>query len=84
MAESSESGTDKILITVAALVAGVVAQRVVMMTWRTVRGTDPTQDEDSSVGEILVFAAVSAAAVAAAKTWAMQKTRQQRRPVSAT
>jgi Protein of unknown function (DUF4235) len=75
MAESSESGTDKLITVAATLIAGAIAQRVVMFGWKAVRGTDPIKEDDSPLGEILIFAAVSAATVAAAKTWAAQKAR---------
>ncbi|MEO8329171.1 MAG: DUF4235 domain-containing protein [Candidatus Nanopelagicales bacterium] len=66
---------NKLMIAVAALAAGAIAQQAVALTWRAVRGPDPTQDEDSSLGEVLVFATVSAAAVAAARTWASRRAR---------
>lgn len=77
MAESSESGKNKVLMTVAALVAGAVAQQVVMLAWRSVRGPTPTDDEDTSLTETLVFAGLSAAAVTGARTWAMRKARRE-------
>jgi len=75
MAEQGESGTDKVLVTVAAIVAGVVAQRVVMLGWRVVRGPEPSKDDDSSFAEMLVFGVISAAAVSAARTWTTHKAR---------
>ncbi|HVQ87967.1 MAG TPA: DUF4235 domain-containing protein [Actinomycetes bacterium] len=72
MSDKANSG-NKLMITVAALVAGAAAQQAVALTWRAVRGTEPTKDDDSSLAEVVVFVAVSAATVAAARTWATRK-----------
>ncbi len=72
MSNKADSG-NKIVITLAALAAGAVAQQVVGLTWRAVRGSEPTTDDDSPLSEVLIFAVLSAAAVAAARTWASQK-----------
>ncbi|MEO8106907.1 MAG: DUF4235 domain-containing protein [Actinomycetes bacterium] len=74
MSTSEDSaGPPQVVITLAALAAGLVAQKVVSAGWRFVRGTDPNDDDDNSLPEILVFAAVSAATVAVAKNWATQR-----------
>lgn len=78
MGTSRESaGPPQVVITVAALAAGLVAQKLVGAGWKFVRGTDPTNDDDSSLPEILVFAAVSAATVAVAKRWATHRALRQ-------
>jgi len=79
MSDKADSG-NKISATLAALVAGAVAQQVVGLTWRAVRGTNPTTDEDSPLSEVLIFAAFSAAAVAVAHTWAAQKAKSRTAP----
>ena len=66
-------GPPQAVITIAALAAGLVAQRVVSAGWRFIRGSNPTHD-DSPLPEILAYAAVSAAAVAMAKGWATHRT----------
>ena len=72
MSDKSNS-SNKVAVTLAALVAGAIAQQVVGLTWRAVRGADPTTDDDSPLSEVLIFAVLSAAVVAAARTWASQK-----------
>jgi hypothetical protein len=67
-----------VVITIAALGAGLVAQKLVSAGWRFVRGTDPNSDDDNSLPEILIFAAVSAATVAVAKNWAVHRARRPR------
>ena len=79
MGDSHDSGPPQVVITLAALAAGMVAQKVVAAAWGFVRGSDPTDDEDSSMTEVLVFAAVSAATVAVAKGWATQRASRMRR-----
>ena len=63
------AGPPQAVVTIAALAAGLVAQKVVSAGWKFIRGSDPGRD-DSPLPEILVFAAVSAATVAIAKNWA--------------
>ena len=75
MAEQAQAGPNKVIIALAAIAAGAATQRAVSVLWRTVRGPEPS-DDDSPLGEALVFAAVSAATVAAAKTWATQRARR--------
>jgi hypothetical protein len=65
-----------VVVTLVALAAGLVAQKAVSAGWRLIRGTDPTDDDDSSLPEILVFAAVSAATVAVAKNWATHRAKR--------
>lgn len=79
MDSSEEStGPSQLVVTVAALAAGLVAQQVVSAGWRIVRGTDPNGDDDSPLPEVLIFAAVSAATVAVARKWAARRMRHQR------
>jgi len=78
MGTSEQSaGPPQVVVTIAALGAGLVAQKLVSAGWRFVRGTDP-RDDDSTLPEILVFAAVSAATVAVAKKWAVHRARRPR------
>jgi hypothetical protein len=65
---AEDAGPPQAVVTIAALVAGIVAQRVVSAGWKFVRGSDPDK-EDSPLPELLIFAAVSAATVAVAKSW---------------
>ncbi|MCZ3387624.1 MAG: DUF4235 domain-containing protein [Actinomycetia bacterium] len=79
MGTSEESvGPPKVVVTIAAIGAGLVAQKLVSAGWRFVRGTDPSSDDDSSLPEILAFAAVSAATVAFAKNWAVHRAKRVR------
>jgi len=73
MADSNESGTEKLITVAVTLIAGLVARQVVTIGWRAIRGTEPIKDDETPLGEIIMFTAVSAAAVAAAKAWAAQK-----------
>lgn len=77
-ATTPRSATDpaaRVAGTVAAVAAAFVAQRLMTAAWRTVTGTTPDQDDDSPLTEVLVFAALSAATVAVARTWATRKAR---------
>jgi hypothetical protein len=65
-------GPPQAVITIAALAAGLVAQRLVSAGWKFVRGSEPGKDA-SPLPELLVFAAVSAATVAVAKNWATHR-----------
>jgi hypothetical protein len=72
-----QSGNDRgvpnqAVVTIAAIAAGFVAQRLVGVGWKFVRGKEPGKDE-SPLPELLVFAAVSAATVAVAKNWATHR-----------
>jgi hypothetical protein len=68
MASPDETGGNKMVIAVAAMAAGLVAQKGFELTWRLVRGSDPrSDDEDSPLLEVIVFAAASAAAAAVAR-----------------
>ena len=69
---ADDGSAPQIVVTVAALAAGLVAQKVVSAGWRFIRGSEPGKD-DSPLPEILVFAAVSAATVAIAKNWATHR-----------
>jgi hypothetical protein len=82
MGASNDSGPPQVVVTLAALAAGLVAQKAVSTAWRFVRGSEPG-DDDSPLPEILVFAAVSAATVAVAKNWATHRASRARRPASA-
>ncbi|MCZ3385935.1 MAG: DUF4235 domain-containing protein [Actinomycetia bacterium] len=74
MGTSEDSaGPPQVVVTLAALAAGLIAQKLITAGWRFVRGTDPGSDDDNSLPEILVFAAVSAATVAVAKNWATHR-----------
>ena len=66
------AGPPQAVITIAALAAGLVAQRLVSAGWKFVRGSEPGKD-DSPLPELLIFAAVSAATVAVAKNWATHR-----------
>lgn len=72
MGESKESGPSQVVVTLAAVAAGLVARKAVGAAWRFVRGSEPS-DDDSPLPEILVFAAVTAAAAAAARQWATHR-----------
>jgi hypothetical protein len=79
MGTSKESaGPPQVVITLAALAAGLIAQKVVSAGWKLVRGTEPGADDDSPLPEILVFTAVSAATVAVAKNWATHRAKHVR------
>lgn len=67
------AGPPQLIITIASMAAGVVAQKAVSSGWRFVRGGNPGSDDDSPLVEILVYAAVSAATVAVAKNWAVHR-----------
>lgn len=76
MASTTESGGNKLVITAAALAAGLVAQKGLGLAWRLVRGTEPSKDDDSPLVELLIFAAVSAAVAATAKNWVTHQAEQ--------
>jgi len=74
MGTSEESaGPPQAMVTIAALAAGLVAQKLVSAGWKFVRGTDPSKKGDSPLPEVLVFAAVSAGTVAIARSWASHR-----------
>lgn len=75
--DHSDDGANKVVITIAAIVAGIVAQKAVSAGWRLVRGGTPKKDDDSSVLEAVLFAAATAAAVAAARNLAAHRMRHQ-------
>ena len=81
MGASKESGPSQVVVTVAALAAGLVAHKAVSAAWRFVRGSEPGKD-DSPLPEVLIFAAVSAATVAVAKNWATQRASRPRASVA--
>jgi hypothetical protein len=68
----------KVATTVAALAAGFVAQRALQAGWKAVTGRPaPGADDDQvSLGEIMVFTALSAAAVAVIRVWATRGARR--------
>ncbi|MEO8829703.1 DUF4235 domain-containing protein [Lapillicoccus sp.] len=67
----------KLMATGAALAAGTVATKLVEVGWRAISGrdapNDPTQVEDSSWKEALLFAAIMGLAVGAARVAAERK-----------
>ena len=67
--------TTRVATTVAALAAAFVAERALTVAWRTVTGRAPDLDDDSALGEVLVFAAISAATIAVARSLASSKVR---------
>jgi hypothetical protein len=69
---SDQGAPNQAVVTIAALAAGFVAQRLVGAGWKFIRGNEPGKD-DSPLPELLVFAAVSAATVAVAKNWATHR-----------
>lgn len=75
MADDESENGSTVLVTVAALVAGVVAQQVVAIGWRAIRGNRPHKGDDSPLADALIFAAVSAGVASAARTWATRKAR---------
>jgi|1185.fasta_scaffold13920_3 hypothetical protein len=72
MSDAEDSGPPQMVVTAITLAAGLVAQKVVGVAWRFVRGSDPN-DDTSGLGEALAFAAVSAAAMASAKVFATRQ-----------
>ena len=79
--EPAPGGNDmvaKAATTMAALLAGFAAQRALQAGWRMATGKPaPGADDDEvSLGEILVFTALSAAAVAVIRVWATRSTRK--------
>jgi len=75
MADDESADGSKVLVTVAALVAGLVAQQLVAVGWRAIRGNRPHKDDDSPLADALIFGAVSAGVASAARTWATRKAR---------
>jgi hypothetical protein len=65
----------RVATTVAAVAAAFVAQRALVVAWRTVTGHQPDEDVDSSLTEVVVFAAVSAATIAVARTLVSRRVR---------
>jgi hypothetical protein len=67
----------RLLGTAAALAAGAVATKVVALGWRAVSGreapTDPSEVDETSWGEALLYAAVLGLAVGAARVVAERK-----------
>lgn len=63
----------KLVTTAAAVAAGFAANKALSIGWKAVTGHEPpTGDDDGevSMGELVVFAAVSGAVVAFARTYA--------------
>jgi len=91
-APDDDAGSDrtiKIVTTLAALAAGFAAQRALQAGWRLATGKPaPGADDDNvSLGEILVFTALSAGTVAMIRVWASRGARKavlrSRRPAEA-
>jgi hypothetical protein len=68
----------KMATTVAALAAGFAAQRALQAGWRLATGKPApgADDREVSLGEVLVFTALSAAAVAVIRVWATRSARK--------
>jgi hypothetical protein len=75
MSDEESTGPSPAVVTMAALAAGLVAQKLVGVGWRFVRGSEPRKDDDSPLPELLIFAAVSAASMAVARNWATHRMR---------
>ena len=75
MTDGNSDNSSQLVVTLAALAAGLVAQQVVSVVWRTVRGTNPAKDDDVPLADALVFAAVSAATLSVVRTWAAKRAR---------
>ncbi|TDE99017.1 DUF4235 domain-containing protein [Occultella glacieicola] len=62
----------KIVTTVAAIAAGFAANKVIELAWKGVTGHEPPTADDGEISltELVVFAAVSGAVVAFARTFA--------------
>jgi len=64
---------ERIVSTVAAIAAGLVANQALKLVWKGITGHTPPDDEkdaDAPIPEIVIFAAVSGALVALARTYA--------------
>ncbi len=70
----ASDGPPQAVVTIAALAAGLIAQKLVSAGWKFIRGTEPGKD-DSPLPEMLAFAALSAGAMAVARTFATQRAR---------
>lgn len=69
----------KMATAVAALAAGFAAQRALQAGWHLVTGRNapgPDDDDDGSLAEVLVFTALSAAAVGVIRVWVTRGTRR--------
>jgi len=69
----------KMATALAALAAGFVAQRALQAGWHAVTGHQapgPDEDDEVSLGEVLVFTAISAAAVGVIRVWVTRGTRR--------
>ena len=65
---TSTMTTQKIVTTLSVMAAGFAATKALDLLWRQVTGhRPPAQDEDSSVRELVLFAAVSGALAALAR-----------------
>ena len=63
----------KVVTTVAVIVAGLVANKVLGAAWKGVTGHEPPLDEkdgEAPIAEIVLFAAISGALVALARAYA--------------
>lgn len=64
---------ERVVRTVATLAAGLVTSKVLKVVWKKVTGHEPPEDEkdqDLPLAEIVIFAAISGALVALARTYA--------------
>lgn len=64
---------ERVVSTVAAVAAGLIANQGLKLLWKGITGHTPPDDEkdsDAPIAEIVIFAAVSGALVALARTYA--------------
>ena len=73
--DASPDTVTRVATTVAAVAAAFVAERALMVAWRTVTGHAPRKGDDSPLTEVVVFAALSAATIAVARTVASRRVR---------
>jgi len=67
MATDETEGPNKAVVTAVALVAGLIASKALGAVWKVVRGGTPDEEEESPLLETIIFAAASAATMAAVR-----------------